>query len=74
MSDPHNEKTYDSVFWTAVVKLTEFIVPLVNEAFGERFPEGTHVTLKPMKQATQKPDGSVEQGEMDALAELRICR
>ena len=34
-----NEKTYDSVFWTGVVKMTQFLVPLINEAFGEKFTE-----------------------------------
>ena len=70
MTDLQNEKTYDSVFWTGIVKLTGYLVPLVNEAFGEHFSDSTRVTLKPMKQVTHQQDGSALRGETDALAEL----
>ena len=33
--DIQNEKTYDAVFWAGVLGLTQYLVPLVNEAFGE---------------------------------------
>ena len=65
-----NEKTYDSVFWTGVVKMTQFLVPLINEAFGEKFTEAAKVVLKPGKQVTESVDGAFEQGEVDTLAEV----
>ena len=35
--DIQNEKTYDAVFWAGVLGLTQYLVPLVNEAFGEHY-------------------------------------
>lgn len=40
-----NEQTYDSALAAMVSKLRQFIVPLVNEAFGEKFTQSTNVTL-----------------------------
>ena len=68
--DLENEKTYDSVFWTALVKMTDFVIPLVNEVFGEHFTSKAKVVLKPSKQVTEEFDGSFERGEVDALAEI----
>ena len=68
--DIRNEKTYDSVFWTSVVKMTKYFIPLVNEAFGEHFTDKATISLKRNKQVLEHSDGSLEQGEMDALAEL----
>ena len=68
--DIQNEKTYDAVFWAGVQGLTQYLVPLVNEAFGEHFTNSASVELLPGKQADQKPDSSFERGEMDTLALL----
>ena len=68
--DIQNEKTYDAVFWAGVLGLTQYLVPLVNEAFGEHFTSSAVVELLPGKQADQKPDSSFERREMDALAVL----
>ena len=65
-----SEKTYDSVFWTGVVKMTRYCIPLVNEAFGEHFTDQATVTLRPMKQVTRKPDAALVHGEVDSLATL----
>ena len=65
-----NEKTYDSVFWTSVVKMTKFLIPLVNEAFGEHYSENATIRLEAGKQIVEHTDGSLDHGEMDALAEL----
>ena len=65
-----NEKTYDSVFWTSIVKMTQFLIPLINEVFGERFTDSARVVLKPGKQVTESADGAFEQGEVDTLAEV----
>ena len=68
--DIQNEKTYDSVFWTAVVRMTRFIIPLVNEAFGEHYTDKADVTLIPGKQSTEQTDSSFVEREMDAFAKL----
>ena len=65
-----NERTYDSVFWTSVVKMTRFFIPLVNEAFGEHFSDDATISLKQNKRVLEHLDGSFEQHEVDALAEL----
>ena len=65
-----NEKTYDSVFWTSVVKMKQYFIPLVNEAFGEHFTDKADVQLGPGKQANQMPDESFKRGELDAFATL----
>lgn len=64
------EKTYDSVFWTGVARLTRHLVPLVNEVFGEHFSDRTEIRLDPMKQVTRFPDRSLKETETDAIAEL----
>ena len=51
--DIRNEKTYDSVFWTSVVKMTRFFIPLVNEAFGEHYTDAAKITLQKTKQALE---------------------
>ena len=65
-----NEKTYDSVFWTSVVDMKEYFVPLVNELFGEHFTDKAIVKLHPGKQTVEHTDGSFEQRNMDAFAIL----
>ena len=62
-----SEKTYDSVFWTAVVKMKKYVVHLVNLAFGERFTEAADVELMPSKQVMQQYDGSFDTGEEDSV-------
>ena len=46
------------------------MIPLINEAFDEDFSEDANVMLKPAKQVTQLPDATLEQNEMDAVAEV----
>ncbi len=70
MADIENEKTYDAVFWTSIVKLKRYFAPLVNEVFGEHFSENAEVTYKPMKNVVQASDKSLSKREMDALAEI----
>ena len=64
------EKTYDSVFWTGIVKMTRFLIPLVNEAFQENYSESACIELKPLKQVMEQTGGSFDHGEVDALAEI----
>ncbi len=66
-----NEKTYDSVFWTGVVRLTRHLVPLVNEVFNEHYSDRTEIRLDPMKQVTGLPDHSLKETETDAIVEFR---
>ena len=68
--DIKNEQTYDSVFWTAVVKMKRFLIPLVNEAFHEHYSDQAIVVLEPNKLMTELPDGNFDHREMDAIATL----
>ena len=62
-----NEKTFDSVFWSTLVKMQRHIIPLINEVFDEDYSRDTVVRLEPMKQVIKKPDKSYKQGEVDSL-------
>lgn len=53
-----NEKTYDNVFWTGVVRLKNCLVPLVNEAFGEHFTDNAEVTLIPNDELLPTEEGT----------------
>ncbi len=70
MADIENEKTYDAVFWTSIVKLKRYFAPLVNEVFGEHFSEKAEVTYRPMKKVVQTPNKRMSVREMDSLAEI----
>ena len=65
-----NEKTYDSVFWTGVVRMTRFLIPLVNEAFGEHYTDKAEIDLIPGKQSIEHTDSSSVEREMDAFVRL----
>ena len=36
-----NERTYDSTLAATVNRLDAYVVPLINELFGQHFPEQT---------------------------------
>ena len=65
-----NEKTYDAVFWTSVVHMKQYVIPLVNEAFGKHFSETADVRVEAGKQVVEHFDGSFDEREMDALITL----
>lgn len=65
-----NEQTYDSALAAMVTKLDGYIVPLVNEAFGEKFSEKASVEIKNNKHIIQQIDGSLSRRETDAYVEL----
>ena len=66
-----NEKTYDSVFWTGVVKMKRFFIPLVNEVFGEHYSANADIRLEPNKLTLEQADGSFSRREADALVTLK---
>ena len=66
-----NEQIYDSVFWTAVVKMKKYFIPLVNEVFGEHFTSEATIRILPGKQTLEREDASFERGEVDSLAEFK---
>ena len=41
-----NEQTYDLALASMVAKLDGYIVPLINEAFGEKFTDRAKVVLR----------------------------
>ncbi len=55
MADIENEKTYDAVFWTSIVKLKRYFAPLVNEVFGEHFTESGNFTILNAKPGRTTP-------------------
>ena len=61
-----NEKTYDNVFWTGVVRLKNCLVPLVNEAFGEHFTDNAEVTLIPNDELMPAGEGTEVKKATDA--------
>ena len=65
-----NEQTYDSALAAMVTKLDEFVVPLVNEVFGERFTDQAQVVLKNNKHVIQRTDGALARRDSDAFVEL----
>lgn len=65
-----NEQTYDSAFWTCLEKLREYVVPLVNEVFGEHFTGAARVTLKNNKHVVEQTDGSLKQFFTDGYVGL----
>ncbi|MBR1708366.1 MAG: hypothetical protein IJ719_06010 [Clostridia bacterium] len=65
-----NEQTYDSALGAMVTKLKEYIAPLVNEAFGEKFTEKAEVTLRNNKHVLQRTDQSLDHRESDMVIEL----
>ena len=75
--DIQNEMTYDSVFWTGVTNMKDYLIPLVNETFGTHFTDKAKVQLVPGKLANQMPDESFKRGELDAyviLSEMAVSK
>lgn len=66
-----NEQTYDSALAAMVSKLRQFIVPLVNEAFGEKFTQSTNVTLLNNKHVIRRTDDSLDRRDSDIVIELK---
>ncbi len=65
-----NEQTYDSALTTMLNRLPAYIVPLINEVFGEHFSSKAEVAFKINKHVTQRTDGSLRRVESDAYIEL----
>ena len=65
-----NEQTYDLALASMVTKLDGYIVPLINEAFGEKFTDRAKVVLRNNKHVIQHTDGSLARRDSDAVIEL----
>ncbi len=66
MDNYTTEKTYDSVFWTGVVRLTRHLVPLVNEVFGVwRALFGSDENPAGPDEAGDASAGSLSEGDRD---------
>ena len=65
-----NEQTYDSTLAAMVTRLKQYVVPLVNEAFGEKFTQKTEVTLRSNKHVLQRTDKTLDHRESDMIVEL----
>ena len=65
-----NEQTFDSALSAMVTKLEEFIIPFVNEVFGEKFTKNAKVEIRNNKHIVLKTDGSLGRKETDAYIVL----
>ena len=65
-----NEQTYDSALGAMVTKLRAYIVPLVNEVFGEKFTENAEITLRNNKHVIRRTDDSLARRDSDMVVEL----
>ena len=64
------EQTYDSALATMITKLASFIIPLINEAFGEKFTKAAAVEIKNSKHVMAQVDGRLSRRETDAYVKL----
>ena len=52
------------------MRMTRFLIPLVNEAFGEHYTDKAEIDLIPGKQSIEHTDSSSVEREMDAFVRL----
>ncbi|MBR1628148.1 MAG: hypothetical protein IJ679_02630 [Lachnospiraceae bacterium] len=64
------EQTYDSALATMITRLPSYIIPLVNEAFGEKYTAGAAVEIKNSKHVVVRADGRLGRRETDAYVKL----
>ena len=65
-----SEQTYDSALSAMVTKLPRFIIPFVNEVFGEGFTDEAEISIKTNKHVVQEHDGALRRRETDAFVEV----
>ena len=65
-----NEQTYDSALASIVTKLTPYVIPLINEIFGEKFSPNAEVALRNNKHVLQRTDTSLDRRDSDIVVEL----
>ena len=65
-----NEKTYDNVLATLVIKMPELVVPFVNEVFSENFTDNAKVIIRYSKHVFNPGGGSLSRRETDTFLEL----
>ena len=62
-----SRQLFDSIFWSSVVKMKEFVIPLINEVYNEKLSEYATVDLKPLKHVVRKNRNRYIRREMDQL-------
>lgn len=65
-----NEKAVDSALATMVVRLEAYIVPLINELFGESFPDNAKIRILNRKHIHSRMEGSFRRGNTDVIIEV----
>ena len=65
-----SEQTYDSALATMISKVQSCIVPLINEAFGEKFTENAKVEIENNKRVIAQIDGRLSRRETDAYVRI----
>ena len=64
------EKTYDAAFWTALVQLREYAVPLINALFDEHYTEAAKVRIKNNRHSKKGTSGEIQELESDGYMEI----
>ena len=64
------EKTVDSALAAMVVRLERYIVPLINELFGESFPDNAKIRILNRKHIRSRMEGSFRRGNTDVIIEV----
>ena len=64
------EQTYDRAFASMVVKLGNYVIPLINEAFGEHISETAKVVVRNSKHIIRHLDGRLSRRDSDAYLEV----
>lgn len=65
-----NEQTYDSALTTMITRLGNYVIPLVNEAFGENYDDQALVILRNNKHVLLQLDESRPRRDSDAYIEM----
>ena len=65
-----NEKAVDSALATMIVRLEAYIVPLINELFGESFPDNAKIRILNRKHIRSRMEGSFRRGNTDVIIEV----
>ena len=65
-----SEQTYDSALATMILRAQAFIVPLINEVFGESFTDEAKVKILNSKRIVVQIDGRLSRRETDTYLKL----
>ena len=65
-----NEQTYDAALASMLSKLKNYIIPLINEVFGEKYTDRAEVVLRNNKHVIHRTDGTLARRDSDSVIDL----